>query len=307
LPFDNQKGDKEMAKKKEGIKIGAHQLSWGTSLTQEMIPSRMEEVRGLGCDAFEVFLSNDSCPCEDINVAAKEADLTTIGCAIIRNGTDGNPLSTDETKREKAEQAIHRHVRWTSAIGSSLLAGPLANVLGKPGAQPPTEEELEAGIRTFGHVAECASMNGVKVAIEPLQWPEMPWPNTVQQVLKFIDLVEELPHVPKGVLGVLFDIYHAIRAEENWFDALRMALASRKPLHIHVAGPDRTPPRIGQHIDWRVIIGELKKAGWKETVTIESFGVECDLPYAVTGPKHRLLPARDVIATGVKTLKEAGL
>lgn len=42
------------------------------------------------------------------------------------------------------------------------------------------------------------------------------------------------------------------------------------------------------------------------TITIESFGAECNLPFEVVGPGNRL-PAEEVIATGVATLRDAGL
>lgn len=286
------------------IIIGAHQLSWGTNL--EGVSPRVRKAEKLGCDAFEFFLSGNFGPASIVKEVTEKVGLIPIGCAVIRDNIDGDPLSTDETARSKAENAIEQYISWTRDMGGSLLVGPLANVLCKKNALYPTMEELQAGIQTFRYVARVASSNGVKVAIEPLQWSEMPWPNTVQQVLDFIKLVEEPNDVPKNVLGVLFDIYHALRMEENWFTALRTALREERLFHIHVAGPNRTPPRLNQHIAWSTIIEILKPAGWSGTITIESFGKECDLPFVVVGPGERL-PAEEVIATGVLTLRSAGL
>ncbi len=298
-----------MASKGKIIRVGAHQLSWGTSLTStKEILSQIRTAKRLGCGAFEVFLSGGPGPhiLEVISTTTKEIGLTPIGCAIIRNGIDGDPLSTKKTIRRKAVKAIEQYIDNTCQIGSSLLVGPLANVLGNPEAQPPTENELKAGVNTFRQIAAVANYNNVRVAIEPLRWDEMPWPNTVKEVLDFIKRVEKPAVTPKGVLGVLFDIFHALRMEENYLDALEMLLKAGKLFHIHIAGPGRTPPRIDQHIDWREIIKKLKKAKWNGNITTESFGKECDLPLAVVGTRTRP-PARKVIASGVETLKKAGL
>lgn len=303
-----------MSGERKGVKIGAHQLSWGTNLgSKDAVLSRMKTAKELGCKVFEVFLSGTfelprSCPQRIVASSARQIGLKPIGCAIIRNGIDGDPLSTDERERKKAEKAISKHIDDTHLIGSSLLVGPLANVLGRPEEEvhSPTQEELKAGIKTFYQVAQVASANGVKVAIEPLQWNEIAWPNTIKNVLDFIICVEKPAKIPKGVLGVLFDIYHALRMEENWEDSLQMALNSGRLFHIHIAGPRRTPPRMDQHIDWKEMVRRIKQAGWEGSITIESFGEECDLPFAVVGPGKRP-PAIKVIATGVETLREAGL
>lgn len=288
------------------IEIGAHMLSWGTNLPQEIMFQRAEQVKKLGCGAFEVFLSGNLGPASAIKEAVKKFGLTPIGCAVIRNGIDGDPLSTDEETRLKAEGAIAQYIYQIRNIGGSLLVGPLANILCKPNAHYPTVEESLAGISTFRSIVKVASSNRVKVAIEPLQWVEMPYPTWVQQVLDFIWTVEGGDGVPTGVLGILFDVYHALRMEENWLKALKKVLTAGRLFHVHVAGPNRTPPRIGQHISWTKLISALRNTGWNGTITIESFGEECDLPFVVTGPGKRL-PAEQVIATGVATLQKAGL
>lgn len=290
---------------KKKILIGGHQLSWSTSIAPEDILPRAEKIKESGCEAFEFFLNTDSLPTSVIKGTMEKVGLTPIGCAIIREEIEGDPLSTDEVLRRRCEEAIEKYITWTCDMGGSLIVGPLANVLGRKDARCPTQKELEAGIKTFRNVAVFAKSKEVKVAIEPLQWSKMPWPNTVNDVLAFIDYVERGNNIIKGVLGVLFDIYHAIRMEENWQSALQLALNARKLFHVHIAGPNRTPPKLGQHIGWRTIISTLKEAGWEGTITIKSFGRECDLPFAVVGPGERP-PAEEVIKTGVETLRTIG-
>lgn len=289
-----------------GIKIGAHQLSWGTQIAEEDVFPRAKKAKELGCEAFEFFLNADPFPGPKIKqVMEQQVKLTPIGCAVITE-EDGDPLSTDRELRLKAKKAIETFIERTCAMGGSLLVGPIANVLGRKDARPPTQKQLEAGVEIFRELAMFAKLRQVRIAIEPLQWSEMPWPNTVQDVLVFIDYVEQENNFLRGVLGVLFDIYHANRREENCYSALKLALNTRKLFHMHVAGPNRTPPRPEQHIDWASIMFLLKQSAWSGTITIESFGEECDLPYAVVGPGERL-PAEDVIRTGVATLKTLGL
>jgi D-psicose/D-tagatose/L-ribulose 3-epimerase len=292
----------------KNIIIGAHQLSWGTELGPEDIHLRMEETKGLGCGALELFLNSESFPKATIRTAATDNELNIIGCAVIMpgKGGNGNPLSVRGATRTKAERSICSWIDRLHSVDGSLLVGPLLNVLGKDGATEPEPANLKAGLKTFRNIAPYAAEKGVKIALEPLQWAEMPWPNTVQQILDFIDEVEKGLDVPFKVLGILFDIYHAIRMEENWKTALKRVLNAERLYHVHVAGPNRTPPRRDQHISWKRLAGILKESNWKGCVTIESFGNECDLPYAVVGPGNRP-PAKEVITTGVKTLKWAGL
>lgn len=297
------------------IRIGAHQLSWGTILPPKDLVPRLSKAKELGCKAFEVFITNRFGSPSCLKEVAEKTGLTLIGCGVIMEG-DGDPLSTDEGTRRTAEATINQYIQWTYEMGSSLLVGPMANVLARPSTRPPTDQELEAGVKTFRNVAKFASSGGVRVAIEPIQWSEMPWPNTVQQVLDFINKVEAAEGVPKNVLGVLADIYHMNREEEDYLKALEVVLDAEKLYHMHVAGPNRTPPRPEQHIRWRQIVSLLKEVttpkavdlgkGWEGTITIESFGKECDLPYEVIGPGERL-PAEEVISTGVATLRKTGL
>jgi len=288
------------------ILIGGHQLSWSTSIATRDVLPRAKKIKELGCGAFEFFLSADPFPASAIKGAMEKAGLASIGCAVIRDETGGDPLSTNEAIRSVGEKVIKKYIARTCDMGSSLLVGPLANVLGRKDAQCPTQDELKAGVKTFGKVAKFAESRKIRVAIEALQWVEMPWPNRISQVIQFIKQVEEEPGVPKGVLGVLFDIYHAFRMEENWHAALNLALNAKKLFHVHVAGPNRTPPHLDQHINWTSMISILKNAQWDGGITIESFGKECDLPFAVIGPGERL-PAEQVISIGVETLKAAGL
>ena len=245
---------------KEKMLVAGHQLSWGTSITPEDVLPRAKKIKDLGCGAFEFFLNIDSFPASAIKGAMEKVGLTPIGCAVIGEEIDGDPLSTDEVLRRRSEKAIEKYITRTCDMGGSLLVGPLANVLGRENARCPTQEELEAGVKTFRNVAMFAKSKKVRLAIEPLQWSEMPWPNTVQEVLAFIDYVERDNNVIKGVLGVLFDIYHANRMEEDWPTALELALNARKLFHVHIAGPNRTPPQLGQHIGWRTLISTLKVA-----------------------------------------------
>lgn len=287
---------------KERIVIGAHQLSWGTALTREDLIRWMDIAQRLGCGAFEVFLSGkSSCGPATIGAVATRFGMKVIGLPVMTLQTD--PLSI--THPTLAADALKNCIKAVHGMGGSLVAGPLANVLGRTG-EGPNGKQYAACINTFGQVAKTAQRLGVRLAIEPLQWSEIAWPNTCQQVIRLIRDVEETQKVPKGVFGVLFDIYHALRMEEDWSDSLSTLLAEDLLFHVHVAGPNRTPPRTMQHINWQRLVGQLKSAEWRGAVTIESFGRECDLPLSVVGPGDRL-PAKKVIQTGVKTLRQAGL
>jgi len=293
---------------KNEIQIGAHQLSWSTTIEQTDIHPIAEKISSLGCGAFELFLNGfgDDFPAATLRTAASDNKLSIIGCAVFGSGDKADPLSKSAAQRQKAENMMIQWIDILHALNSKLLVGPLFNVLRKKGAKEPTEHNFKAGITTFTSIAKHAAQKKIKIAIEPLQWVEMPWPNNVQQILDFIERFEKGLDAPFKTLGVTFDVYHALRMEENWRTALKHVLEAGRLYHVHVAGPNRTPPRRNQHISWKSLISTLKEFGWKGFITIESFGDQCDLPFEVIGPGNRP-PAEEVISTGVKTLRWAGI
>lgn len=289
------------------IEKGAHSLSWGTKLKPEDVFPRLKVAKALGCQAFEVYLGGDFSEdlASELQHVAHGTGITLVGCGVILEG-QGDPLSTNEEVREKAVGTIKEYITLVQKMGSDLLVGPLANVLARSDPHFPTDAELDAGVRTFREVASFAELSKVKVAIEFLQDGEMVWPSNTKHLLDFIEQVEQKDGVPREGLGVLFDVFHANRMEENMYRALQMVLDAGRLLYMHAAGPARTPPEKGQHISWKRIATILKKAKWAGTVTTESFGKECDLPPQTTGYGTRL-PAVDVIAAGVETFRWAGL
>ena len=122
---------------KKRILIAGHQLSWGTSILTEDVLPRAKKIKELGCGAFEFFLSTDSLPASAIKEAMEKVGLTPIGCAVIRDEIDGDPLSTNEVLRRKSEKIIKEYITRTCDMGGSLPVGPLANVLGKKNARFP--------------------------------------------------------------------------------------------------------------------------------------------------------------------------
>jgi sugar phosphate isomerase/epimerase len=308
--------EKENTMKTNGnVVIGAHQLSWKSSVEPEQIMEIAKFASKAGCGAMELFMNGfQTFPEHAIVQALKEQELLMAGCGVILPKSenydgDGDPLSTDETQRRRAKNRIITFINWLrnaqikiNRERDCVLAGPLLSVLGQKDAKEPTTKNFEAGLITFREVAKYAQSRHIKIAIEPLQWSETIWPCQANQVIDFIKNVESVGGVAKGQLGILFDIYHALRMEENWADTLRMVLSENRLFHVHVAGPKRTPPDINQHIDWKLMMKILfSEFNYDGIITIESFGAECDLPPEVIGPGNRP-PANTVITKGVETL-----
>jgi sugar phosphate isomerase/epimerase len=296
-----------MAGKKK-IEICGHSLSWGTSITPEQIIERAGIIKGLGCGGFELFMNGlgNEFPKEVIAQAAAESELQIVGCAVFTPDDEADPLSEDAGQRAKASELMVKWIDQLSSVGGGLLVGPLCGVLGRPDPAMPTVSQLATCGDLFGEVAKHAKDKGVRIAIEALQWVESPWPITVAETIEFIVSRVEIAGAPRDTVGMLFDIYHALRMEENYLKALEQLLKSGKLFHFHAAGPNRTPPDRRQHIEWAKMMALLKEHNWEGLVSIESFGNQCDLPFAVVGPGNRPEASR-VIGKGVLTLNNAGL
>jgi sugar phosphate isomerase/epimerase len=106
---------------------------------------------------------------------------------------------------------------------------------------------------TIQELAEYASTKGVKLAIEPVKSWETPGPNSVSEVLEFLEGVESTQ------CGVLIDTAQVVMESkgpatfrQNVADAARQ----NRLYSVHISSPDRGAVH-DSWIPWEAILGEI--------------------------------------------------
>lgn len=120
----------------------------------------------------------------------------------------------------------------------------------------PLDVQWATVVDNVGYAAEQAAQAGVRILVEPLNSFDVPGYllTTTAQALRLLD---EVGH-PNTAL--LYDVYHAQRAEGNLTATLRAHL--QRIDHIELAdSPDRHQPGTGE-INVRFLLGELEAAGY---------------------------------------------
>ncbi len=181
--------------------------------------------------------------------AAEAAGLTDLEFATNVGATPGfDPTSADPERREAGLAYLKSRVDITAALGGDLMAGPVVfpyNAFpsadtGEPLWSDALHEWLVPGYRRarpiLNEVGEYGRAAGVRVAIEPVDHWETPAPNSVGEVMDFLDGVNSRD------VGVCVDVAHCMLGgggpESFAADIERAARAGR--LHyLHISAPDR--------------------------------------------------------------------
>ncbi len=147
-------------------------------------------------------------------------------------------------ERIKSQIQLARHFNAVVVIG--LIRG-----VSPPGqSKEHSMDYLEDGLRGC---AEEARLQGVKLAIEPLNRYETDLIHSAAEGLQLIDQISS-PH-----LGLLLDTFHMNIEEADMQDSIRQAGGTI--FHFHVADSNRWYPGAG-HLDFRMIIETLKNTGY---------------------------------------------
>jgi len=158
-----------------------------------------------------------------------------------------DPTHPDPAVRQAALAYLSSRVAITAALRGTVMMGPIVFPYGqRPGCGGETlwSDGLQAGLaegyaRAAGVLAELARRAAavdVRLAIEPITHWETAAPNTLEQLLAFLDLV------PDPQLGVVIDSAHEVLdgAGPEVFAQQVAALAATQRLHyVQLSAPDR--------------------------------------------------------------------
>lgn len=252
-----------------------------------LIIQHIKELQALGYAGFDLPIA----PPAELDPASELASYVALKRAFDDAGLDDakfttnvaatrtfDPSSPYSGQREVALSYLKSRVDITAALGGTIMAGPLIfpyNVFPTmDSGQPIWSDALHAWTAPryryarpiLSELAEYAETKGVVLAIEPVDHWETPAPNTVAEVLEFLE------GVPSRQIGVCVDSAHVVLSgggPAEFEEQARRASAAGRIHSVHISAPDRGAVR-GSWIPWRSFLEPLLD-GYRGPLLIETF------------------------------------
>ena len=267
--------------------LGVNTWVWTSPLTDAVLPELARHVAAMGFEAIELPLENPG-DWDAARAADLLAELGLVPVVVAAMGVNRSLVDRAGDVPATVDY-LRACIRAASAIGSSVVAGPLYSPTGATWPISP-EERRDLAVelrRNLAPLVDEASDAGVALAIEPLNRYETSLLNTVDQALDALG-----PLIGPG-LGLALDTYHLNIEEKRPTDAIRRAGEAIR--HVQVCGTDRGA--VGRdHADWPGILDALDDAGYAGPLGVESFTGE-NATIAVAASVWRPLePSQDELA-----------
>ncbi|MDB5440732.1 MAG: Isomerase [Caulobacteraceae bacterium] len=244
------------------MKIGFNMFLWTGRVSEEHYPI-LRDLKQTGYHGVEIpVLEGEAGEYRELAGVLEDMGLerTSVG-AIFDPALD--PLSPDRGVRDAALEAGIRLLDRVHAVGASILAGPMYQVLGQFTGTAPTEDEFDRGCDFHRRMGEAASERGVVIALEPLNRFEAYFITTAHQASAYADRVGH-PNV-----RIMYDTFHANIEETDPVGVFAPTVSST--VHVHISENDRGVPGRG-HIPWAATFKAIRSSGYDGWLTIEAFG-----------------------------------
>jgi D-psicose/D-tagatose/L-ribulose 3-epimerase len=189
-----------------------------------------------------------------------------------------DPTSSDPEQRDAALAYLKSRVDISAALGADIMAGPIVfpyngfpvTDSGEPIWSNALQEWLAPGYRrgqpVLNELGEYAQSKNVKIAIEPVDHWEQPAPNSVEDVLDFLE------GVPSRQVGVCVDSAHVVLSgggPETFDEQIRRAAQEGRLTYVHVSAPDRGAVQ-DSWIPWEAFFTPIS-ASYEGPLLIENF------------------------------------
>jgi sugar phosphate isomerase/epimerase len=170
-----------------------------------------------------------------------------------------DPTSAYREQRDEALAYLKSRVDITKALGGTMLAGPIIFPYGlfpvtdanMPLWSDPLQDWLKSGYQralpVLAELSEYAAVQGIKLAIEPVDHWETAAPNQVDEVLGFLEGIDGTQ------LGICIDSAHVVLGSDGpaeFRSGVQHAAGQGRLHYIHISAPDRGAIR-GSWIPWR--------------------------------------------------------
>lgn len=244
------------------MKIGMCMFLWTTSVSKKH-EALLKDIKATGFDGVEIPV-----------FAGAPDDYRKLGEMLDRIGLErtavsamGDPamnlISPDAATRKAGIDYMKWAIDCSAALGANKLSGPLHSTLGAFSGSGPTAAEKKRSVASQRAMGDHAGKKGVTIGLEALNRFECYLVNTMDDLSEHIDAIDR-PHIK-----AMYDTFHA-NIEEA--DPIGAYTRNRKNVvHIHISENDRGVPGRG-NIPWKETFAAIRKSGYDDWLTIESFG-----------------------------------
>jgi D-psicose/D-tagatose/L-ribulose 3-epimerase len=243
------------------MRVGVNTFIWSADFTPANLPL-LPRIKERGFDGVEVPIAQPSgFRTPEVRRALEANQLACTVCSIILK--DFSLVSPDADVRRRTVTHVSDVIKTAADLGASILDGPLYAPVGYLPGRRRTADEWRWAIEGYQALGPVLEANNVTLAIEPLNRFETYFLNTAADAVALCDAVAH-PRV-----GVAFDTFHANIEEKDVPAACRAV--GRHLKHVQISENDRGTPGSG-HVAWRAFFGALVELGYRDWLTIESFG-----------------------------------
>ncbi|TIT95963.1 MAG: sugar phosphate isomerase/epimerase, partial [Mesorhizobium sp.] len=223
----------------------------------------LKDIKATGFDGVEIPV-----------FASKPDDYKKLGEMLDRIGLErtavsamGDPamnlISPDGATRKAGIDYMKWAIDCSAALGANRLSGPLHSTLGAFSGSGPTAAEKKRSVASQRAIGDHAGKKGVTIGLEALNRFECYLVNTMDDLCEHIDAIDR-PHIK-----AMYDTFHANIEEADPIGAYTRN--RRNVVHIHISENDRGVPGRG-NIPWKDTFSAIRKSGYDDWLTIESFG-----------------------------------
>ncbi|MGZ4441415.1 MAG: sugar phosphate isomerase/epimerase family protein [Gaiellaceae bacterium] len=237
-------------------------LLWGKDVSGPEHDATFEMLKDAGFEGVEVGIFDADLP-KYKNLGRRLAELGLEPIGVTARGALDSPISPDAAVRARGLALTRAAVDACSALGATLLCGPLQAPAGAFSGAAPTAEERARSVESLREAADYAATRGVTLVIEYLNRFET---YLVTCAAEAASLVREVDH-PQ--CRMMFDTFHAHIEEKDLRAALREC--GDVLVHVHASENDRSTPGAGQ-VDWDAVFAGLAEIGYEGWISIEAFG-----------------------------------
>ncbi len=244
------------------MKIGMCMFLWTTSVSKRH-EALLKDIKATGFDGVEIPV-----------FAGNPDDYRKLGAMLDRIGLErtavtamGDPamnlISADGATRKAGIDYMKWAIDCSAALGADRLSGPLHSTLGAFSGSGPTAAEKKRSVASQRAIGDHAGKKGVTIGLEALNRFECYLVNTMDDLSEHIDAIDR-PHIK-----AMYDTFHANIEEADPIGAYTRN--RRNVVHIHISENDRGVPGRG-NIPWKETFSAIRRTGYDDWLTIESFG-----------------------------------
>ena len=244
------------------MKIGMCMFLWTTHVTKKH-ESLLKDIKATGFDGVEIPIFEGS-PDDYKRLGALLDAIGLERTAVSAMGDPGmNLISPDAGVRKAGVDHVKHVLDCAAALGANRLSGPLHSTLGHFSGTGPTAAEFKRSVSSQRAIGDHAGKRGVVIGLEALNRFECYLVNTMAA------LAEHLSQIGHPNIKGMYDTFHANIEEADPIKAYSKHV--KHIAHIHISENDRGVPGRG-NIPWAETFRAIRKSGYDDWLTIESFG-----------------------------------